>query len=267
VIRTVLPLALLVLAGCRGQASDESPVHLIGDMDWQPKVQPEEASPLFADGRGMRPLVPGTVPVGLLAEDDAYFRGKEGDKHVARTPVEVTETLLRRGQDRFNIYCTPCHDKTGSGRGTVIQRGYPPPIDLTGDRARGLPDGEIFDVITNGVRNMPAYRKQIPVEDRWAIVTWVRVLQRSQYGKADDVPQAERAGILPAEQGAEAAPAPAGKDTAAPAPATTTTPSASPTGGVTAAPAPTASPATGGTAAPTASPATPAPAPTNKGAQ
>jgi mono/diheme cytochrome c family protein len=192
--RWCIPL-LVVLAGCRGQASSDPPIHLFGDMDWQPKFQPEEGTRLFADGRAMRPLVQGTVHQGALDESDAYRTGKDGEAFLAMAPITVDEAVIRRGQDRFNIYCAPCHDQSGSGQGMVVKRGYPPPIDLSSDRARGLPDGEIFNVITNGVRNMPAYRKQIPVKDRWAIVTWVRVLQQSQHGRIDDVPEAQRSNI------------------------------------------------------------------------
>ena len=179
----------LVATGCRGATSEEPPIHLIGDMDWQQKFQPQEATPFFPDGRAMRPLVDGTVAQGQLREDDAYWRGRVDDKtFVARAPVKVDEKVLQRGQERFNIYCSPCHDKAGSGHGMAVQRGFPPPIDLAGDRVRGLSDGEVFDVITNGVRNMPSYRKQIPVQDRWAIVTWVRVLGHSQHASTNDVP-------------------------------------------------------------------------------
>ncbi|KYF62306.1 quinol:cytochrome C oxidoreductase [Sorangium cellulosum] len=192
--RWCIPL-LVLLAGCRGQASSDPPIHVFGDMDWQPKFQPEEGTRLFPDGRAMRPLVEGTVSQGSLDESEAYRTGKDGDTFLAMAPVAVDESVLRRGQDRFNIYCAPCHDQSGSGQGMVVKRGYPPPIDLASDRARGLPDGEIFHVITNGVRNMPSYRKQIPVRDRWAIVTWVRVLQQSQHGRVDDVPEAQRGNI------------------------------------------------------------------------
>jgi mono/diheme cytochrome c family protein len=184
--------AAAIAAGCRGETSAEPPIHLIGDMDWQPKYQANQASPLFEDGRAMRPLVEGTVAQGQLREDDAMYRGKTGDAYVATVPVPVDEALLQRGQDRFNIYCTPCHDKSGSGHGMIVKRGYPIPLDLASDRVRGLPDGQIFDVITNGVRNMPSYRKQIPVEDRWAIVTWVRVIGRSQHATIEDVPPEQR---------------------------------------------------------------------------
>ena len=162
--RFLIPLTLVLLAGCRGQPSDKPPIHVFGDMDWQPKVQPQEASTVFADGRGSRPLVAGTVAQGHLDEDDAYYRGKLNGKHVPNVPVAVDQAFMKRGEERFNIYCTPCHDKTGGGRGLVIQRGFPPPVDLASDRVREMPDGEIFDVITNGVRNMPHYRKQVSVD-------------------------------------------------------------------------------------------------------
>lgn len=184
--------AAAIAAGCRGETSADPPVHLIGDMDWQPKYQANQASSLFADGRAMRPLVEGTVAQGELREDDAIYRGKSGEAYVATVPVPVDEALLMRGQQRFNIYCAACHDQTGSGHGMVVKRGYPIPIDLASDHVRALPDGQIFDVISNGVRNMPSYRKQIPVEDRWAIVTWVRVLGQSQHATIEDVPREKR---------------------------------------------------------------------------
>jgi len=191
-------LFALALVGCRGGKSEDPPVHVLGDMDWQPKYQWGEASPLFEDGRAMRPLVDGTVPVGHLNEDDAYYRGKDAKgEFIGRAPLEVDEKLVRRGQERFNIYCAPCHDMSGSGRGMVVQRGFPPPVELSSDRVRTMPDGQVFDTITHGVRNMPAYRKQIPVADRWAIVTWVRVLGKSQHASIDDVPAEKRSAIEP----------------------------------------------------------------------
>jgi mono/diheme cytochrome c family protein len=191
-------LFALALAGCRGGKSEEPPVHVLGDMDWQPKYQWGEASPLFEDGRAMRPLVDGTVPVGYLNEDDAYYRGKDAKgEFIKRAPLEVDEKIVRRGQERFNIYCAPCHDMSGGGRGMVVQRGFPPPVDLSSERVLTMPDGQVFDTISHGVRNMPAYRKQIPVADRWAIVTWVRVLGKSQHALIDDVPAEKRSTIEP----------------------------------------------------------------------
>jgi mono/diheme cytochrome c family protein len=197
-VKRALIALTLVAAGCRGEPSDEPPIHLIGDMDWQPKFQAQEATPFFPDGRAMRPLVEGTVARGQLRDDDAYWRGRIDEKtFVAKAPIDVDEKTIARGQERFGIYCTPCHDKAGSGHGIAVQRGFPPPIDLTGDRVRGMADGEIFDVITNGVRNMPSYRKQIPVQDRWSIVTWVRVLGHSQHASVRDVPPEMQGRIEP----------------------------------------------------------------------
>jgi mono/diheme cytochrome c family protein len=189
-------IAALVVAGaCRGLPSDKQPLHLVPDMDWQPKLSPEEAAPLWADGRAMRPLVDGVVARGHLDEDQGLATGMVGDRYVARAPIAVDAKVIHRGQDRFNIYCTPCHDRTGAGQGLVVKRGYPPPVNLTSDRVLGMPDGQVFATITSGVRNMPAYRKQIPIEDRWAIVTWVRVLGRSQHAALADVPDEQKTKI------------------------------------------------------------------------
>jgi mono/diheme cytochrome c family protein len=194
---TIMKMALLsagltaagLLAGCRGQPSTDPPIHLVGDMDWQPKYRPEAESAFFSDQRTMRPIVEGTVSQTGFHDDDPVYTGNdENGKPLAIVPAAMTDKVIDRGQERFNIYCTPCHDKSGGGRGIVVQRGFPQPIDLIGDRVRGLADGEIFHVISDGVRNMPAYRFQVPVEDRWAIVSWVRVLQRSQHAGVADVP-------------------------------------------------------------------------------
>jgi mono/diheme cytochrome c family protein len=201
------------LYGCRGDVSADPPVHLVSDMDWQPKYLPEGESHFFADGRAMRPLVEGTIPIGHLDEDDAYFRGKSKDgQYIARIPAyfvdadgtqkprAVDEKLLARGQERFGIYCTPCHSRTGDGHGTVSTRANWIAADLTADRVRTMSDGEVFNVITHGVRNnMPSYAAQIPVADRWAIIGWVRVLGRSQHAGVADVPAEMKSKIEPEE--------------------------------------------------------------------
>ena len=193
-------VASAALGACRGAPSEEPPVVIISDMDRQPKLKPEAANSFFADGRAMRPLVEGVVAQGELRDNDALYRGREAESYVARAPIAVNEVVIARGQDRFNIYCSPCHDKMGSGRGMVVRHGYPPPVDLTSDRIRTMPDGQIFETITNGIRNMPSYRKQIPVVDRWAIVTWIRVLGHSQHASLADVPP-EAQGHIDAENG------------------------------------------------------------------
>jgi mono/diheme cytochrome c family protein len=206
--RAAFLLLAMAIVGCRGGKSEDPPFHLLGDMDWQPKYQWGEASPLFEDGRAMRPLVDGTIPIGHLNEDDGWYRGKQANgEYIQRVtdlrwndrPVVVDEKLIRRGEERFNIYCAPCHDQTGGGRGMVVTQGkFPPPVDLSSDRVvKEMRDGQIFDTITNGVRNMPSYRKQVPVADRWAIVTWVRVLGRSQHASMEDVPADKKGSIEP----------------------------------------------------------------------
>jgi mono/diheme cytochrome c family protein len=165
-------------------------------MDNQPKYQAQEKCEYFADESAMRQPVPGTVAREFLREDSAYFTGidSNGDTLV-NSPVETSMQLLERGQERFDIYCSPCHGRAGDGKGIMVSRGYVPPPDYHTDRIRNLPDGHIFDVISNGIRNMPGYRHQVPVEDRWAIVAYVRALQRSQNASIDDVP-VERRGDL-----------------------------------------------------------------------
>jgi mono/diheme cytochrome c family protein len=176
--------AIATLAGCRGQISTSPPRRLYDDMVWQPKYRPEAKSTFFADGRAMRPPVEGTVAIGTLDP--------------VTMPAAVDEAFARRGQQRFDIYCAACHDRSGSGHGMVVQRGFPLPIDLASDRARGLTDQQLFDTITAGVRNMPSYAAQVPARDRWAIVVWLRVLQRSQHTTLADVP-AEMREVIAAE--------------------------------------------------------------------
>jgi mono/diheme cytochrome c family protein len=196
---TTLALAGAAMTmGCRGGISEESPFHLIPDMDHQPKFKAQAANEFFTDGRAMRPLVDGTLAQGQYHEDEGPYTGKNPDgSYLTRIPTTVDEKVLARGQERFNIYCSPCHDKTGAGQGLVIKRGYPLPINLAGDHAKGLKDGEVFDIVSNGIRNMPGYRTQVPAADRWAIVSWVRVLQRSQNAKIDDVPADKKGSIEP----------------------------------------------------------------------
>jgi mono/diheme cytochrome c family protein len=189
--------AALALSACRGQPSADPPIRPIPDMRVQPKVRPEGASVIFADGKGMRTPVEGTVAQGQLRADEAFYTGKTAEGFAARAPIEVTEATLKRGQERFNIFCSSCHDRSGSGRGMTVQRGFPPPVDLTGERVRNFADGQIFDVATHGVRNMPSYAAQVPEADRWAIVSWVRVVQRSQHAAPADVPPDRRDKIEP----------------------------------------------------------------------
>ena len=189
---------LAVVAGCtRGRPSRKPPVHLNPNMDVQPRLERQSPSSFFADGAAMRPPVPGTVARGQLHDDPVYYTGKDERGRLVRTaPVPYSMERLRRGRQRYDIYCAPCHGRVGDGQSMVAKRGFvPPPTNLHDPRLLTIEDGHLFDVITNGIRNMPSYRSQIPVEDRWAIVMYVRALQRSQRANLEDIPPDKRAGL------------------------------------------------------------------------
>ena len=157
------------------------------DMHDQPKYKPFHQSEFFADGRAMRPFVAGTVARGTLREDSPYYTGKADDDFVTEIPVPVTAELLERGRGEYQVFCSPCHGRTGMGDGMIAQRGFKRPISYHVDRLRQVPVGYFFDVITNGYGAMSDYVAQVPVEDRWAIVAYVRALQRSQYARPGDI--------------------------------------------------------------------------------
>jgi mono/diheme cytochrome c family protein len=179
------------------------------DMHDAPRYEPYEKSDFFADKRSARPLVAGTVARGHLKEPTPETTGKVGSGFVATLPVPVTMDLMRRGRQRYDIFCSPCHGLTGAGDGMVVQRGFRPPTSLHDPRLRAQPDGYLFDVITNGFGAMPDYAAQVPIADRWAVVAYIRALQLSSNATLADVP-ADRRGELdgaaaPAPQGAPAA--------------------------------------------------------------
>jgi hypothetical protein len=170
----------LLFAGCRM------------DMHQQPKYLPYEPTTFFADGRSERPVVPGTVARGQLRLDELLYTGKENGVVANRFPLPITREDLERGRQRYNIYCTPCHDYTGSGQGIVVQRGFPPPPSYHIDRLRQAPVGHFFDVMSNGYGSMYSYASRIEPEDRWRIAAYIRVLQLSEHATEQDVPQADR---------------------------------------------------------------------------
>lgn len=187
-------LAAALVSGCRGERSEEPPVHPIRNMFTQARFDPQEETDLFADKRTMRPIPAGTVARGSLRADDWMSYGKASDGGFARGfPMDVTAQMMERGHLKFNTYCQPCHGPLGLGDGMVSQRGYAGITSLQEQRIVDMPEGEIFNAISAGVRNMPAYNVQITEQDRWAIVAYLRALQRSQHAKLDDVPEAERA--------------------------------------------------------------------------
>jgi mono/diheme cytochrome c family protein len=176
-----LAAAAAATPACRGCASSRPPIHVNPSMDDQPKYLPQAESRFFYDGATMQKPVPGTVARGELREDRALYEGKDAaGALLATSPLPSTPERLARGQERFRIYCQPCHDARGDGKGILFQRASVPTTSLHSDKVRGAPDGHIFDVITNGVGLMPAYRWPIPPEDRWAIVAWVREMQKER---------------------------------------------------------------------------------------
>ena len=185
--RLGLPLAILVVAAlsaCRN------------DMHVEPRYDPLAPTNFFADGRSERPAVPGTVAHGHLRTDELLYTGMINGQLADVFPFPITQTDLERGRERYNIYCTPCHDYTGTGRGTVVRRGFPTPPSYHIQRLVQAPVGHFFDVMTNGYGTMYSYAERVPVKDRWRIAAYIRALQMSQGATIDDVPAAERPQLL-----------------------------------------------------------------------
>ena len=178
-------LGILLALGCRQQMAD------------QPRYNPLAPSAFFADGQSARPLVPGTVARGQLRDATPLYTGKSGAAFVDTFPLPVTRAVLARGQERYNIYCAPCHDRLGTGDGMIVRRGFRRPPSFHLDRLREAPVGYYFDVITQGFGAMQDYAAQIPPRDRWAIIAYIRALQLSQHATLAEVPAAEREKLLP----------------------------------------------------------------------
>ena len=168
-------LAILVLAGCRQ------------DMHDQPRFKPLAESDFYADLRSARQPVEGTVARGELHEDTYFYTGKIGNNPGDYMPFAVTEDVLQRGRERFDIYCAPCHSRLGDGNGMIVQRGFQQPPSYHTDRLRKAPLGYFFDVMTNGFGAMPDYAQQIRPRDRWCIVAYIRALQLSQNATQADL--------------------------------------------------------------------------------
>jgi mono/diheme cytochrome c family protein len=178
----------LLSAGCRQ------------DMHDQPRFKPYAKSDFFADKRSARPLVDGTVARGHLREDAVLYTGKEAGKPADAFPFPVTADVMARGRERFDIFCSPCHGRTGAGDGMIVRRGYRKPPTFHQDRLRQAAPGYTYDVITNGFGAMPDYAQQIQVRDRWAIVAYITALQRSQHAAADRLPAEARAALDAADK-------------------------------------------------------------------
>jgi mono/diheme cytochrome c family protein len=178
--------------------------HIVPDMDFQQKFKAQRENTFFADKRADRPQIEGTIALGELHDDQHFYGGKSNGVFARTFPpaVSIDEKTMAYGRQRFAIYCTPCHGQVGEGDGMVAQRAaslaegtWVPPSNITEERIRSMPVGEIFNTITNGVRNMPGYGRQIPAEDRWAIILYVRAIQRSRAVAAADLSEQERASL------------------------------------------------------------------------
>jgi mono/diheme cytochrome c family protein len=203
VIAALATIPPTVVLRARGAKSSQPRIHPIQDMDNQPKFKAQQVNPLFRDQRAMRPPVPGTVAQGEMHSNDHLYQGLVDGQWATTFPIPplvVDDAFMRRGQQRFDIFCAPCHGLTGNGRGTIAVRAeeleepkWVPPASLPDKQYRDRPDGHIFHTITYGIRTMPAYGSQIPVEDRWAIVAYVRALQLSRNARLEDLSPEDRA--------------------------------------------------------------------------
>ena len=162
------------------------------DMHDAPRYEPLEASTFFTDGHSTRMPVANTVARGQLREDEHLFTGKIGGQLATEFPMPVTPEMMARGQERFNVFCSPCHGRTGDGTGMIVQRGFRQPPSYYEDRLVNAPVGYLFDVMTNGFGAMQDYAAQVPVADRWAIAAYIRALQFSRRGTVNDVPADRR---------------------------------------------------------------------------
>ena len=181
--RILLLCALSVSVACRQ------------DMHDQPKYIPLRQSTFFADQRSARPLLAGTIARGQLHDDPLLYTGKINNADATVFPFPIDDKVMARGQERFNIYCSPCHGRTGQGDGMIVRRGYRKPPTYHQDRLRDAPIGHFFDVMTNGFGAMPDYAAQVTVRDRWAIAAYIRALQLSEHATVNDVPPAERTNL------------------------------------------------------------------------
>jgi mono/diheme cytochrome c family protein len=161
-------------------------------MAEQPRYDPLDPSTVFADGRSARPPVEGTVARGHAQLDEHHDAGTVAGVAAETLPVPLTQQLLGRGQQRYNIYCSPCHDRLGNGQGMIVRRGFSPPPSLHIERLRQAPVGHFFAVMTHGFGTMPPYSTQVPAHDRWAIAAYIRALQLSQFARLSDLSEDDR---------------------------------------------------------------------------
>jgi len=178
----ILFSSLLMVVGCgRGNFSEKPPIHLNPNMDSQEKYKAQSESNFFVDGSTMRTPVKGTVARGQLRADEAYYTGKDASgEFIASAPMVANAEMLARGEERYEIYCSTCHGVNADGKGKILYYNYPiPPANFYDERIKKLSDGHIYNAITEGWLNMPSLKAQISVEDRWAIISYIRSLQKN----------------------------------------------------------------------------------------
>ena len=174
-------VAIFAIAGCRQQMAD------------QPHQRPLEPSTFFDDGMASRPVEPGTVARAGREQNGPRFHSKVDGKLVDTFPFEVTMEVLARGQERYEIFCSPCHDRLGTGQGMIVRRGFTPARSFHDPRLRDAPAGHFFEVITQGFGQMPSYANQLSEKDRWAVIAYIRALQFSRNVRLDQLPPEDRA--------------------------------------------------------------------------
>jgi len=197
-IQLALTVAFLLLAACGpGAGKDTPPLWIMQDMKIQEKYKPQQESPLFGNRLSSRKPVEGTLAREAYVEDEGYHTGIVNGQYVGKNPVELNSAVLIHGQKKFNIYCAPCHDRTASGGGIVGKRAGAAfqPADLHKPETRQKNDGELYSVASEGRRTMMGYRNQISNYDRWAVVAYLRALQRAKAGSVEDIPESLRAEV------------------------------------------------------------------------
>jgi hypothetical protein len=190
---TLLLAGVLSVTSCAGSTSREPQIQIFNDMRQQPKFQPQSPAEFqsWADGRSERRPIVGTIPRGQFeGSDEIFYTGVSNGNYITTNPLKITPAVLELGQMRFNTYCQPCHGRLANGKGIVgVRAATWIASSLVDDRVMAFVDGDFFDVISHGRRSMPAYRYQITASDRWAIIAYVRALQRASHATIEDVPQ------------------------------------------------------------------------------
>lgn len=199
IVLVLLAMPFLIIAKTRVTKADRTRFHVVFDMDVQPKYKSQQENTLFADRRAMRPLVPGTVARGRLFTDEHFYQGKVNGEWATEFPMKLTMPILEKGHKNYQIFCAPCHGLDGYGNGIVNVRAerleegtWTPPTSMHSETVLERPVGHLYNTLTNGIRNMPAYAQQIDPQTRWAIIAYVRALQASQRASIEDVPQEYR---------------------------------------------------------------------------